>query len=57
MKASELIENIQHLIQKYGDCDIKIVGDFIDGLYDSFVIEHGSNYYEESFWNPEKSLI
>jgi hypothetical protein len=43
-----MISKIQNLVDTYGDCDVKIVGCFIDGLHSDFQIRPFNEYYEES---------
>lgn len=55
--ASELINKLECLMEKYGDKEIKIVGVFQGGIYSNFTVSDGSNYLSEGFFNEDYTEI
>ena len=53
MKASELINKLQVMIDEYEDKDVSIIaGSFWGEIADEFTIVDGHKYYKDEFYYP-----
>ncbi len=56
MKASEMISELQELIEEYGDREIKIIGVFQGEVFTDFFVDASENYIDESIMTPGKDF-